>query len=251
MGELFAEVWRRATTDQPPPAPGLVLAAAAVAVLLVLHPTLWRVSRVLVTITHEGGHAVAAVLAGRRLQGIRVHSDTSGLTVSRGRPSGPGMVAMLLAGYLGPAVVGLGAVGLLLAGHALGLLWLVTLLLAAMLLQVRNVYGFVVVLAVAGGVLALSWSGSAALQTGLATLLTWLLLVAAPKPVVELARQHRAGRAGHSDAGQLARLTRVPAGVWIGLFGLLNVLGLAVGAGLLVPALLDVGRALAGVFTAP
>ena len=251
MGELFAEVWRRATTDQPPPAPGLVLAAAAVAVLLVLHPTLWRVSRVLVTITHEGGHAIAAVLAGRRLQGIRVHSDTSGLTLSRGRPSGPGMVAMLLAGYLGPAVVGLGAVGLLLAGHALGLLWLVTLLLAAMLLQVRNVYGFVVVLAVAGGVLALSWSGSAALQTGLATLLTWLLLVAAPKPVVELARQHRAGRAGHSDAGQLARLTRVPAGVWIGLFGLLNVLGLAVGAGLLVPALLDVGRALAGVFTAP
>ena len=90
VGELFAEVWRRATTDQPPPAPGLVLAAAAVAVLLVLHPTLWRVSRVLVTITHEGGHAVAAVLAGRRLQGIRVHSDTSGLTVSRGRPSGPG-----------------------------------------------------------------------------------------------------------------------------------------------------------------
>jgi len=251
VGDLLAEVWRRATTDQPPPPPGVVLGAALLALLLVLHPVLWRVSRVLVTITHEGGHAVAAVLAGRRLQGIRVHSDTSGLTVSRGRPSGPGMVAMLLAGYLGPAVVGLGAVGLLLAGHALGLLWLVTLLLAAMLLQIRNVYGFVVVLAVAGGVLALSWFGSAALQTALATLLTWLLLVAAPKPVVELARQHRAGRAAHSDAGQLARLTRLPAGLWIGLFGLLNVLGLAVGAALLVPALLDLGRALTAVFTAP
>jgi hypothetical protein len=248
--DLLAEVWRRATAAQPPPAPGLVLGAALLALLLVAHPALWRVSRVLVTITHEGGHAVAAVLAGRRLQGIRVHSDTSGLTVSRGRPSGPGMVAMLLAGYLGPAVVGLGAVGLLLAGHALGLLWSVTLLLAAMLLQIRNLYGFVVVLVVGGGVLALSWFGSATLQTALATLLTWLLLVAAPKPVLELARQHRAGRAPHSDAGQLARLTRLPAGVWVGLFGLLNVLGLTVGAALLVPALVDLTRSLAAVFTA-
>lgn len=249
--DLLAEVWRRATASQPPPTPGLVLGAALVALLLVAHPVLWRASRVLVTITHEGGHAVAAVLAGRRLQGIRVHSDTSGLTVSRGRPSGPGMVVMLLAGYLGPAVVGLGAVGLLLAGHALGLLWLVTLLLAAMLLQIRNLYGLVVVLGAGVGVLALSWYGSAGLQTAVATLLTWLLLVAAPKPVLELARQHRAGRAGHSDAGQLARLTRWPAGLWIALFGLLNVLGLAVGAGLLVPALVDLARSLAGVLTAP
>nr|WP_294691742.1 M50 family metallopeptidase [uncultured Friedmanniella sp.] len=248
--ELLAEVWRRAVSSQPPPTPGLVLGAALVALALVLHPVAWRATRVLVTITHEGGHAVAAVLVGRRLQGIRVHSDTSGLTVSRGRPSGPGMVAMLIAGYLGPAVVGLGAVGLLLAGHALGLLWAFTLLLAAMLLQIRNLYGFVVVLAAGGGLLALSWFGSAALQTALATLLTWLLLLAAPKPVVELGRSHRVGRAGHSDAGQLARLTRLPAALWVGLFGLLNLLGLAVGSALLVPALVDLGRSLARVFTA-
>jgi hypothetical protein len=249
--DLLPEVWRRATATQPPPTAGLVLGAALLALVLVAHPVLWRVSRVLVTITHEGGHAVVALLVGRRLQGIRVHSDTSGLTVSRGRPRGPGMVAMLLAGYLGPAVVGLGAVGLLLAGHALGLLWLVTLLLAAMLLQIRNLYGFLAVLVVAAGVLALSWFGSAPLQTALATLLTWLLLVAAPKPVLELARQHRAGRAHHSDAGQLARLTPIPAALWIGLFGLLNVAGLAVGAALLVPALVDLGRSLAAVFTTP
>jgi hypothetical protein len=247
--DLLTEVWRRATATQPPPSPGLVLGTALLALLLVVHPALWRYSRVLVTITHEGGHAVAAVLSGRRLQGIRVHSDTSGLTVSKGRPRGPGMIIMLLAGYLGPAVVGLGAVALLLAGHALGLLWLVTLLLAGMLLQIRNLYGFVTVLAVGCGLLALSWYGSAALQTALATLLTWLLLLAAPKPVVELARQHRAGGAGHSDAAQLARLTRAPAGLWIGVFGLLDLAGLALGAALLVPALVDLARSLGGVFT--
>jgi hypothetical protein len=240
--ELLAEVWRRATSTQPAPGPALISGAALVALVLVLQPTLWRLTRILVTITHEGGHAVAALLVGRRLRGIRVHSDTSGLTVSSGRPSGPGMVAMLVAGYLGPAVVGLGAVALLLRGHALGLLWGFALVLALMLLQIRNFYGFVVVLVVGGGLLALSWYGSAPVQTALATLLTWVLLLAAPKPVVELVRQHRHGRGGHSDAGQLSRLTRLPVGLWLALFGLLNVAGLVLGAALLVPALADLGR---------
>ena len=242
--ELLAEVWRRVTDRQPAPDAALVAGAAVVALLLVLHPIAWRLTRLLVTITHEGGHAVAALLVGRRLRGIRLHSDTSGLTVSSGRPSGPGMVAMLVAGYLGPAVVGLVAVALLLRGHALGLLWAFTVLLALMLLQIRNFYGFGVVLVVGGGLFALSWYGSAPLQTALATLLTWVLLLAAPKPVLELSRQHRQGRAAHSDAGQLSRLTRLPVALWLAVFGALNVAGLLVGASLLVPALVDLGSSL-------
>ena len=235
--EILSEVWRRAVSTQPAPGPGLVVALALLALLLVVHPRTWPVTRMLVTITHEGGHAVAALVSGRRLRGIRLHSDTSGLTVSAGRPTGPGMVATLLAGYLGPALVGLGAVALLLSGHALGLLWLFVLLLALMLLQIRNLYGFAVVVLTGGALSALTWYGSAAAQTGVATLLTWLLLLAAPKPVVELVRQHRAGRAQHSDASQLSRLTRLPVAVWIVLFGVLNVAGLVTGTALLVPAL--------------
>ncbi|WP_375424656.1 M50 family metallopeptidase [uncultured Friedmanniella sp.] len=211
--------------------------SALVALALVLHPALWRATRLVVTITHEGGHAVAALVVGRRLRGIRLHSDTSGLTVSSGRPSGPGMVAMLLAGYLGPALVGLGAALLLLDGHALGLMWAFALLLALMLLQIRNLYGFVVVLGFGAGLGLLSWYGAAGTQTAVATLLTWVLLLAAPKPVLELTRQHQAGRAKHSDAGQLSRLTRLPVALWLALFGLLNLGGLGLGAVLLVPAL--------------
>lgn len=242
--ELLVEVWRRVAERQPAPGAALVAAAAVVALVLVLHPALWRLTRILVTITHEGGHAVAALLVGRRLRGIRLHSDTSGLTVSSGRPSGPGMVAMLIAGYLGPAAVGLAAAALLLRGHALGLLWAFTVLLALMLLQIRNFYGFGVVLLVGGALFLLSWYGPAPVQTALATLLTWVLLVAAPKPVAELTRQHRRGRADHSDAGQLARLTRLPVTLWLVVFGVLNVAGLALGASLLVPALVDLGTAL-------
>jgi len=70
-----------------------------------------------VTLVHEAGHAVVAVLTGRRLNGIRLHSDTSGLTVSSGKPRGAGMIATAAAGYLAPAALGLGSVLLVDAGH--------------------------------------------------------------------------------------------------------------------------------------
>src|SRR5215468_8017921 len=96
-----------------------------------------------ITIAHEGGHALAAVLTGRRLAGIRLHSDTSGLTLSRGRPSGFGMVITGLAGYTTPPLLGMGAAALLAIGRITLLLWLTVILLAAMLIMIRNVFGVV------------------------------------------------------------------------------------------------------------
>ncbi len=240
IADLIAEIWRRATSVQPIPPPAVVALTAAVALALVLSRAAWPYTRMLVTITHEAGHAVAALVAGRRLQGIRLHSDTSGLTVSSGRASGPGMVAMLLAGYLAPALVGLGAGGLLIAGFSLGLLWLLVILLALMLLQIRNFAGFGMIV-VAGAVLVVvSWYAPAPVQSGVAYLVTWILLLSAPKPVLELIRMRRHGRAPHSDADQLARLTRVPAEIWTVLFLVLNCVGLLLGVALLLPAVVDV-----------
>jgi Peptidase M50B-like len=247
--DLIAEVWRRAVAAQPPPTPVVIALAAVIATALVLPRRIWPYTRILVTITHEGAHGVAAFLTGRRLQGIRLHSDTSGLTVSSGRPAGPGMVTMLLAGYLGPALVGLGAVGLLLAGHSLGVLWLFVILLALLLLQIRNFYGFVVVVGCALILILVSWYLPASLQSGLAYVMTWTLLLAAPKPVVELIRQRRHQRTPQSDADQLARLTRVPAGLWAAGFLVVNCAGLALGAVLLLPALAELGQNIAGQLT--
>jgi hypothetical protein len=244
--ELIAEVWRRAMAVQPPPAPVVVALAAVIAGALVLPRAIWPYTRMLVTITHEGAHGVAALLTGRRLQGIRLHSDASGLTVSSGRPSGLGMVTMLLAGYLGSAVVGLGAVALLIAGHSLGLLWLFVILLALLLVQIRNFYGFVLVVGCAVVLILVSWYLPATMQSGLAYVLTWTLLLAAPKPVLELIRQRRGGRAPHSDADQLARLTRAPASLWAGGFLIVNCAGLVLGTVLLLPALAELGQSIAG-----
>jgi hypothetical protein len=209
-------------------------------------PSIWPYTRMLVTITHEGSHAAAALLTGRRLHGIRLHSDTSGLTLSSGRPNGPGMILTLVAGYLGPALAGLAAVGLLLAGRGLALLWLVVLVLGLMLLQIRNLHGFAVVVGCVAVLIAVSWYFSATAQSTLAYLLTWILLIAAPKPVVELIRQRRRGRERHSDADQLARLTRVPAPLWAAFFLVVNSAGLILGAGLLLPVLIRLAHSAGG-----
>jgi hypothetical protein len=247
--DLLGEIWRRVLSQQPaPPAPVIAL-MAVLALALVAVPAVWPVTRLAVTITHEGAHALAAVLVGRRLQGIRLHSDTSGLTLSHGRPRGPGMVAMLAAGYLGPAVVGVAAALALDAGWSLALLWGYVVLLALLLLKVRNFYGVLVVVVAGAGLAAASWYLSAPAQSAIAYLITWVLLLAAPKPVLELARQRARGRAGRSDVDQLARLTRVPAGLWTAFFLIASVVGLALGATLLLPGLVGLAGTLPGLFT--
>lgn len=236
MREVLSRIWSRATATQPAPEPAVVVAAALVALALVVVPRAWALTRHLVTISHEGGHALVAVLTGRRLMGIRLHADTSGVTLSHGRPRGPGMVAMLAAGYLAPAVAGLAAALLLAAGHSLALLWLAVAWLSLMLLQIRNAYGLLVLLVAGGGAALAGWYLSGSTLSLLAYLVTWLLLLAAPKPVLELIRQRRRGQTRGSDVDQLARLTRVPAVLWEALFLLANLAGLVVGVTVLIPS---------------
>jgi len=231
---VLREIWDRATSTQPVPDVGFVLATGAVALALVLAPATWPRVRLGVTVVHEAGHALIAVLVGRRLRAIRLHSDTSGLTVSRGKPRGPGMVAMLAAGYLAPAVLGLVAALLLANGRSVGLLWLLVLLTAGLILWVRNGYGLLVLLVGGAGVLLLTWYGDGTVQSVAAYLISWLLLLAAPRPLVELLTAGRR-RGRTSDPDQLAGLTRVPAVLWILLLLLANLAGLVVGVSTLAP----------------
>lgn len=227
-------MWHTATSTQPVPEATLVW-GSGLAVLVVLSlPVVWHVVRHLVTIVHEAGHATVAVLAGRRLAGIRVHTDTSGLTTSLGRKGGPGLVFTLMAGYPAPAVVGLGVAWLLSRGYAVGVLWVLLVLLVLVLLQVRNLYGLWVVLVSAGALVAVTGWAPTNVQVAVAYLVTWLLLLGAPRAVLEMAVNRRRG-ADTSDAGQLARLTGVLAPVWVGLFFVVTVGAMALGVWLLAP----------------
>jgi len=193
----------------------------------------WHVTRNAVTIAHEGGHAVVAVLVGRRLQSIRFQSDTSGLTVTKGKPHGIGMILTLLVGYVAPALVGVAGAVLLWRHHITMLLWLTIILLFAVLVMTRNLYGIIAVLALGGIVFAVSWFGGDTLQAAFAYAGVWFLLFGAVRPVFELARARRKGKAGDSDVDQLARLTHVPAAVWLFVYLVINLAALVAGAVLL------------------
>ena len=216
------------------PATWLVLGTAGVALLLVALDGVWRWSRNVVTIVHEAGHAVVALATGRRLTGIRLHSDTSGLTLSVGRPTGPGMVFTTAAGYLSPSFVGLVGVAVLTLEQVTIMLWVATAVLLGMLVMIRNAYGVLTVLGTGAIVVAVSLYANADTQAAFGHVATWFLLFGGVRPVSELWRERRRLRVPTTDADQLARLTGVPGGFWVAVFGLLTVAALAAGAWLLI-----------------
>jgi hypothetical protein len=223
------EFWDNITSVQPEPSLRLVIGMGVVALLLIAWRPIWKYTRQVVTIAHEGAHGLIAALVGRKLSGIRLHSDTSGVTVSRGKPTGGGMIAVLLAGYPGPALFGLAAAFVLSRGYAVALLWGLLAALVILLLQIRNLFGLWSVLVFGGLVFSVSWWGSPSVQSAFAHLLTWFLLLAAPRAVLELQSSRRRGQGRSSDADQLRRLTGVPALMWVGVFGLVTLACLALG----------------------
>jgi len=215
--EFFADVWGEISTATPAPDSKVIWATFFVAVFVVVAPGLWPRARHLVTVLHEGGHGTVALLTGRKLTGIRLHSDTSGLTTSRGKPRGLGMILTLLAGYPAASAAGLAGAYALSRGLPLAVLWGLLVIFGLTLLKVRNFYGLWVILVLGVGIFALTWWAPAAYQQIGAYLLVWFLLLAAPRPVIEMAQQRR-GSAKTSDADQLGRLTWFAAPLWIIIF---------------------------------
>jgi hypothetical protein len=209
------------------------LMAAVVGAALALLPPVWHYARHVVTLVHEAGHAMVALLTGRRLNAVRLHSDTSGHTISSGRPRGPGMVAMAAAGYLAPSVLGIACIWLVASDRTAWALWAALLTLALMLLYVRNWFGLLVVGLAGGAVATLIWRTATEVQDLAASVLAWFLLVAAPRTTLDLWSHRRRTRSRTTDADLLARLTHVPAGVWNALLLLATVAALVLAIGLL------------------
>ena len=189
------------------------VAAAVVGIALVLSPS-WRVSRGWVTLAHEVGHALAAIVAEGRVRRIRVELDTSGVTewsgasVRRRIPRGfvawwgypaPGVGAVLLgvAVRTDHAVVGLGVLAV--AAAVVLAVW------------IRSAWGaaLVVVLATAAGAGAVAGDAVAGpVAVGIAAL--WAVggirAAAAAAP--------RTRRGDGSDQATLAQVLWLPVGFW-------------------------------------
>jgi hypothetical protein len=216
------------------PSRALVVVTGLLAVAAVASRRVWPVSRTVVTMAHEGGHALVALLTGRRLVGVRLFHNTAGVTVSAGYSGGPAIVLTGLAGYLAAPLLGLGAAALLGTGHVLGVLVLGLAGLAALAIAVRNAYGFLAVFVAGGAIVAVLWQGSSLAEAAFGCALAWFLLFGGARPVLELQRSRRSRPGSSNDADQLARLTRVPGSLWVGVFGLVAAGALALGGWLLL-----------------
>jgi len=210
------------------------LIAVLVAAALAFIPQLWAVTRHVATLVHEAGHALVAVATGRRLNGIRLHSDTSGLTISTGRRTGPGMVATAAAGYPAPSVVGLTTIALVVHDRATWALALGLVILTAMVLFIRNWFGLLVVLLAGAAVALVTYRASEELQGVALSAFGWFLLFAGPRTSLDLWGHRRRISSRTTDADILARLTHVPAVVW-------NVLFVAISAAAITVAVRLIG----------
>lgn len=196
-----------------------LLVVLGVAVALSVPRASWRYFGLLATVTHELGHAFAALLSGQRLGGIRLSLDHSGTTTSYSR-SPLAAAWSTFWGYPVPAVVGAAMVWSGFNGWGPAAMSVGTLLLVASFLFLRNGVG---VLITAAAVLAAvllvlyvppAFTGHVMIGLGLA------LLVAAVRDLGKLVAVHarHRGRLSTSDAYLLSRSTPLPAFVWIGLF---------------------------------
>jgi hypothetical protein len=189
----------------------------AVAVSLLASLTPWGAIllypfKLFTTWVHECGHALAAVLVGGRVSAITIAPDTSGLTMSLVPDARLPRAVVASAGYLGAAIVGC----LLLAAarverhaprilHGIGLLMLATLVI-----WMRNLFGAFVVLAWGLTLVAIARHRTApALRLFLGLLAVQVALNAVYDIRVLFQIDH-----GPSDAATMASLLFLPASVW-------------------------------------
>ncbi|MFP7761352.1 M50 family metallopeptidase [Marisediminicola sp. LYQ85] len=203
--------------------PPTVLAAALVAAALVSVPNAtWRYFGLFTTLVHELGHAVAGVLTGRTVRGIRIRRNHSGEALSSGRGTASAVVSGVF-GYPAPAIVGAAQLWSVFAGYPSLALFAGGVVLVVTLLVIRNLFGVLVVLAsiAASAVLWFfatpEWQSYALLVLGVA------LLVGSVRALVGVASVHvrHRSRLSSSDAYLLARRTGVPSAVWLVLFALI------------------------------
>jgi hypothetical protein len=212
----------------PLPAP-IALFIGVLVFIVLLGPALWKITIHAETAVHEAAHAMTGMVTGHKIRSVRINPEGGGATVMEGQ-AGFGYGVAAFVGYVGASGAGLLAAWLISTGHIVAVLWLGGLLLAAMLLLVRNAFGGIVILA-CGGLLYLTLRyTTAGVETAVAYGLTWFLLLSGPKVALAAASRPK----GVVDARALAGMTFLGPAAWCFLWLAGTIAALVAGAAILL-----------------
>ena len=197
----------------------VLIGIVAVAAVLSLPRATWQYFGLFATLVHELGHAVAAILTGRVVHGIRIRRNHSGDALSSGRGVF-GTVVSGVFGYPAPAIVGAAQLWSVFNGYTAIALFAGGIMLVLTLLVIRNAFGAIVVL-VSAATSALLWFFATPTVQGYALLVIGIaLLVGAVRALGTVIGVHlrRRDQLSTSDAYLLYRRTGIPSPVWLLLF---------------------------------
>ena len=184
---------------------------------------------------HEGAHVAAGWSVGRRVSGVKLNRDATGVTTTRGS-GGFGSVIFTFAGYLGPSLFGLATACLIALDQITLALGLALFCLAIMLILIRNFFG-VISVAVSGVLVFLVLRyGSPEVQAVAACALSWFLLFSGVRWVL----MHGTGA---QDAVDLTQRTHIPRFIWVTFWLAITVAAVWVGGHLLIKLLAATGLA--------
>jgi hypothetical protein len=182
----------------------------------------------LVTVVHEGGHMVTALLFGQSVVSLKLEGkeDRVEAETTRTRAGGGVRVSDIVIkfiGYPAPPLAGLGGAYVIADGNAWGVLAIGVVLLLAVLLVESNALATVIILLALGGLIWAILAGGPRIQAAVAVGLVWLLLIGGLRRIVLDGTRA-------DDAIELSGWTWIPRFVWVGLWLIIGVISLWVGA---------------------
>jgi hypothetical protein len=199
----------------------------------ILAVPLWYLTKFILVIAHEGGHALLAKLFFQRLRAITFSRDGGGAT----EPATPVPwlfnVVIFLAGYLGPSMFGLLGAWLLVHNHTETVLWASLAFLAVMLFAVRGLLGWLLVPGLIAVVSAVTIKAEPPLQTLYTHMWIWFLLIGAVQRMLLFVLNKQYDN-GPNDSTLLEGLTLVPSAIWAFVFLVGTITALVFGGALLL-----------------
>jgi hypothetical protein len=199
----------------------------------------WPVIRFLITIAHEGGHALFASLFGASVKSVFIAHPKHGNATEYSQIGGFGKFLTGLMGYLGPSMFGLLGALLMVHGATTAVLWLSMVFLAVMLLQMAHLRGILIVLATGALVFVVARYGSRTAQTVFAFTWVWFLLIGGFRHVVYYVSVRKEAKESKkpdktSDGYRLREQTHIPTALWVGFFWLTTLAALLLGGAILL-----------------